>query len=96
MRGLPLVAAIMLAGCGERGSHWNSAAFEYTCDSPQMAKAQTEALWCKENTDYRAEYCYGSAIMRNCTVRTEKENAPDTATGGHGIVQAGTSLVPAP
>jgi len=46
---------------------WNSAAKTHRCTEAQMNKAQAEADWCKKNTDYLSTYCYGTAIVRNCT-----------------------------
>ena len=49
---------------------WNAAARTHQCTETQMSKAQAEAEWCKKNTDYLSTYCYGTAIIRNCTRMT--------------------------
>lgn len=46
---------------------WRIAPTTYKCIQEQMTKVEHESKWCSENTDYADEYCYGSAIIRNCT-----------------------------
>lgn len=48
-------------------AEWESAPREYTCTEEQMTRVQSEAGWCNENTSYFSSFCYGSAIIRNCT-----------------------------
>jgi len=57
----------LLVGCDAR-QHWSNAPSTHTCTVEQMTKAQSEALWCKSNTGYTGEYCYSTAIFRNCTM----------------------------
>ena len=65
---LVILLSIVLAGCTPPPKEaWETAAVDHVCSESQMAKAQTEAKWCKENTSYFASYCYGSAILRNCS-----------------------------
>lgn len=54
-------------------SAWETAPVDHTCTAEQMAKAQNESAWCNENTSYLASYCYGSAILRNCTKMESNE-----------------------
>lgn len=63
------VAMCLLFGC--EGSDWPTAAETHTCSDAQMEKAQREAAWCNNNTDYFKEYCYQSAILRNCVAALE-------------------------
>ena len=61
-------ASLLTAGFGCTAyDDWNSAAKTHRCTEAQMSKAQAEADWCKKNTDYLSTYCYGTAILRNCT-----------------------------
>lgn len=46
----------------------------HTCTEEQMTKVQSETLFCKNETGYFASYCYGTAIMRNCTKNSTTEN----------------------
>ena len=63
---------------------WNAAARTHQCTETQMSKAQAEAEWCKKNTDYLSTYCYGTAIIRNCTRMT-----PNAEVSGAGTASAG-------
>lgn len=67
MRSLTTVAlCLLLAACEVIEPEWKEAPEVYTCTDDQMAKAEAEAEWCNENTDYFSTYCYGTSIMRNC------------------------------
>ena len=46
----------------------------HTCTEEQTTKVHTETLFCKENTNFFSTYCYGTAIMRNCTKNSTLEN----------------------
>lgn len=80
MKKLLRVAALMagaslftvgLGGCEPyKQSDWETAPRTHVCTTDQMAKAQSEAAWCNENTMYFKTYCYGSAILRNCAAKT--------------------------
>lgn len=75
MKLLILVIAL-LAGC-DKINHdlnpplddWQVAPTQYVCTTEQMAKVETESKWCNANTSYRDTYCYGTAFIRNCTLR---------------------------
>lgn len=77
-RGTPhyaFVLCLLLAGCGEPlkerpREDWQDAPKTHVCSEAQMVKVQTEAKWCNDNTTYFATFCYGSAIMRNCSARS--------------------------
>lgn len=67
--------AVVLAGCSDPTA-WNRAASEHACTVQQMEKAQAETMFCKKDGGYTAQYCYQTAIQRNCTplaARTHKE-----------------------
>ena len=55
------------SGYHKEPSDWQLAAKTHRCTEEQMNKAQREAKWCNDNTSYFTSYCYGSAILRNCT-----------------------------
>ena len=61
-----VIMFICIAGCDDQ--NWNNSPQKYTCTDTQMSKVMTETKWCTENTDYMKNYCYGSAIMRSCTL----------------------------
>lgn len=46
----------------------------HTCTDEQMVKVESETLFCSNETGYFASYCYGTAIMRNCTKNSTTEN----------------------
>ena len=73
-------ASLLTAGFGCTAyDDWNSAAKTHRCTEAQMSKAQAEADWCKKNTDYLSTYCYGTAILRNCTRMTPNANVTGLA-----------------
>ena len=65
-----VVAMCLLSGCDSK--NWPGAAETHTCSDEQMEKAQRDAAWCINNTDYLNEYCYQSAILRNCVAALEE------------------------
>lgn len=73
MRIFITIIALTLTACGETTPstsltpEWQSAAEKYKCTEPEMNRVHTETKWCIDNTSYFKSYCYGSAIMRNCT-----------------------------
>ena len=60
-----LLIVIGLSGC-DINEDWQSAAQNYKCTTEQMERVKSEAVWCKQHTDYFNTYCYGTAIIRNC------------------------------
>jgi hypothetical protein len=73
MKVTALLIVALLTGCvseaEKQAGAWREAPYEYVCTGVQMARVQRETLFCKENTGFYPSYCYGSAIMRNCTHR---------------------------
>jgi len=45
-----------------------SALADYTCTVEQMRRVEAETGFCRES-GFRGPYCYGTAIIRNCTRR---------------------------
>jgi hypothetical protein len=56
---------LIISGCDSK-IEWRDAPKEYKCTNEQMKKVEKESIWCTKNTDYFKEFCYGSAILRNC------------------------------
>ena len=48
---------------------WEIAPRVYKCSKEQMDKVEHESKFCDDNTTYVQTYCYGTAIIRNCTKR---------------------------
>lgn len=46
---------------------WRTAPLVHHCTKEQMERVQTETEFCNKTTSYFSTYCYGSAIIRNCT-----------------------------
>lgn len=71
-----LILLIFLVGCTEIESNneWAKAPRQHNCTTEQMKKVEQETKFCNENTTFYKTYCYGSAIMRNCTkIKNEVE-----------------------
>lgn len=69
---LIVFSVIAIAGCNlfeysVPEPAWRTAPREYFCTTEQMAKVEPEAQFCRRNTSYLGEVCYGEAIIRNCT-----------------------------
>jgi hypothetical protein len=65
------ILALILTLIGCSSDQWYSAAQSYTCSTEQMSRVQAEAKWCKDNTSYNGEYCFGTTIMRICEKKKE-------------------------
>lgn len=65
-----IITAILIAGCNP-DADWQVAPRSYYCDTEQMIKVKDETLFCTDNTDYLSRYCYGVAIMNNCTQKNK-------------------------
>lgn len=51
---------------------WEDATTTYRCTDEQQKRVESDTLFCKNNTSYFSSYCFGSAIMRNCTPKVTK------------------------
>lgn len=59
-----------------QGSDWVRAPENYYCTEDEMVVVDRETESCVKNTEYFGRYCYGTAIMRRCTLKSEdKSNA---------------------
>lgn len=76
-----LILSIACSACDSAGPEqldWQKALVLHTCTDEQMVKATNESSWCSDNTTYLSTYCYGAAIIRNCTPMDEvRVNAGD-------------------
>ena len=64
-----VIAALLIAGCDS--FDWSTAPRSYYCDTEQMIKVKDETIFCNDNTGYSQNYCYGVAIMNNCTQKNK-------------------------
>lgn len=51
---------------------WRDAVTDYQCTDAQQKRVESDTLFCKQNTSYFSSFCFGSAIMRNCTPKANK------------------------
>ena len=65
-----VVLLVSLLGCNTSTIGWDNAPSTHVCTQEQMKKVQEETIFCKKETNYYGEVCYGTAIMRNCNRRT--------------------------
>jgi hypothetical protein len=74
---LILLLAVVLVGCDgktvETTPAWRTAAHEYRCTKEQMELVHKQTAFCRENTNYFGDYCYGTAFIRNCTKATGEQ-----------------------
>ena len=75
MNKLILLTVLIFISCGdfERPKQYRDgeldrqlAPIKYRCSTEQMSKVHTESEWCGKNTHYNGNFCYGTAIIRNC------------------------------
>jgi len=71
MKQFILITCLFLISCSQEKKDWEGASKYYKCTKEQMEKVEHEAKWCVDNTNYISNYCYGSAIMRNCEPNSE-------------------------
>ena len=71
MKACRLIAAFLLTGalaaCDNAIPEWSTAALEYRCTEQEMRRVKSESDWCTENTNYLGNFCFGSAMIRNCS-----------------------------
>lgn len=73
-RAFVVVALItfLLPGCsGYETEEWKLAPSQRQCTEQEMARVERETSWCSENAGYIRSYCYGTAILRNCSALVE-------------------------
>ena len=75
-----IACGFLLVGCDSNTvapvkPEWERAIVTYRCTDAQMDRVHTQAEWCNKNTTYYSTYCYGAAIIRNCTKRQGENNA---------------------
>lgn len=61
-----MIVALLLAGCEAQKQPWETALETRTCTAEEMTRVQSETLFCTTKTGYFSDYCYGTAILRNC------------------------------
>ena len=65
MRLTAMLVTLLVAGCADPYVPTK----HNVCTEEQMDKAQREAAWCAANGGFTKDFCYSSAIQRNCEVR---------------------------
>ena len=60
-----LLITLLVAGCTDPYAPVKNS----ICTEEQMGKVQREAAWCAANGGFTKDFCYSSAIQRNCEVR---------------------------
>lgn len=82
-KALIMLVVLVLAGCNDGttistegvkppSEPWRDAVTDYQCTDAQQKRVESDTLFCKQNTSYFSSFCYGSAIMRNCTPKVNK------------------------
>jgi len=66
MKPIILMAVLCLCGCAQSQPPWDTAPMEYRCTMEQAKQVDFETATCNE-TQLFSDYCYGTAIMRNCS-----------------------------
>jgi hypothetical protein len=51
---------------------YKTAPENYMCTTEQFQRVMIESEWCNKHTSYMSSYCWGTAMIRNCT-KVEKE-----------------------
>lgn len=88
MKYVMLALTLLLTGCGPDGNggtkvvdgngihtvypDWRNAPSTHRCDDKQFTKVQTESDYCIARSAGNAEYCFNTAIVRNCTKQEVK------------------------
>ena len=88
MKFVVLALALLLTGCGPDGGggvkvvdgngirtvypDWKNAPTTHHCDEKQFDKVKLETDYCVLRDVDRPEYCFNTAMVRNCTKREVK------------------------
>lgn len=83
MKYILIASVLLLTACSEGTTistegvkppveEWREATMTHRCTEEQNRRVESEHLFCKNNTSYFSSYCYGAAIMRNCTPKVNK------------------------
>lgn len=83
MKYIVIAIMLLLTACSEGAAQpeqvkprdraaWEDAMTDYRCTDEQQKRVESDTLFCKANTSYFSSYCFGSAIMRNCTPKVNK------------------------
>jgi hypothetical protein len=71
-----IVSLFLFIGCVDENyiaPEWKLAPGKYRCTKEQFDRVKFEAEWCTEKTSYISQYCWGTALIRNC-VKPEANN----------------------
>jgi len=67
MKPIVLLAVLCLCGCAQQSTpSWDAAPLEYRCTMEQAKQVDFETATC-DRTQFFSDYCYGTALMRNCS-----------------------------
>jgi len=66
MKPIILMTVLCLCGCAQPQPSWDTAPMEYRCTMEQAKQVDFETVTCNK-TQFFSDYCYGTAIMRNCS-----------------------------
>lgn len=85
MKGLLIACALIaLTGCNESlKTDAGRALVSHQCSKEQFKRVESEALFCDSNTEYQGAYCFGSAIIRICTLRQQPNQAIGERNGNN-------------
>ena len=72
----PTVAAVLvviISGCDARELTVDTAPERMRCTVVQFERVKSEADYCKAATIFSGSYCFGAALIRNCSVAPKEE-----------------------
>lgn len=69
--GIAIILLALLSACDR--PHWINAGVERVCTDEQWERVEKETLFCKANTATASGKCLGSAMIRNCNRRKDRE-----------------------
>lgn len=77
---LSAVACCALLGCQQRDPDWVSAPLTHRCNAEQAKQVDYETTTCMKTggwSGFTGQYCFGSALIRNCpSIATGREAQP--------------------
>jgi len=72
---LALLTLVFLVGC--ENPDWWTAPLDYYCTEDEMVVVDRETAACGEHTQWTGSFCYGTAIMRRCSVKQTPRRMSD-------------------
>ncbi len=72
-----IILLLLLSGCGSLYDPYTSdeALKTHSCTKEEFERVKNETLFCRNNSGYLGSYCFGTAIIRVCSIKPKYINS---------------------